>query len=517
MDKIDKILEDLYRIDPALKKHEDAVRAILADLYNTKPNIIADANFVKTLRMILLDKAVNSQSVASRPMFIPMPNKYAFSLIAIAFFIIMPAIFILRSGPSSSVSTVASVRSLERNAFGPLAMEMVGGRGGGGVGLAAPMVATSDSAIQQKIASAPVGRGGGGGGMGVGTMIYPAPDFYQIKYKYDGGELQLNSEGPVYKKRTDNISAVSILSTFKNFPISKIRKPQLTSVVITEDRDFGYNIDLALKVGIITFSQNYERWPSMDGCMEGDCSRYLLKPSNIPSNQEIINISDAFLREYGINMTGYGPGELNNVWRNSIQVPQTDNPENVSYLPPEIPVIYPLIIDGMRVYDEWGNVIGMSVSVNANLKRVAYASNILIGGFDKSNYALETDSRKIIELAEKGGVDGEAYYMMNNGSGSPKTVNVKIGKPSVGLMQYYIYKPYKNPEMLFVPALIFPVVNISDSSVYNKENIVIPLATEVLQQIEDRFQPGPKPLPMPMEGVVNPSVTVPEGSTLERK
>ena len=62
MENIEKILNELYIIDPSLKEREGEVRKIIESLLASKPEIIIDNNFVSQLREKLIEKLIMNKS-----------------------------------------------------------------------------------------------------------------------------------------------------------------------------------------------------------------------------------------------------------------------------------------------------------------------------------------------------------------------------------------------------------------------------------------------------------------------
>jgi len=54
---IEKILEDVYLIDPELKKHEDDLKKILTEIIQKKPDTKFDESFKEELKIKLLSRA----------------------------------------------------------------------------------------------------------------------------------------------------------------------------------------------------------------------------------------------------------------------------------------------------------------------------------------------------------------------------------------------------------------------------------------------------------------------------
>jgi hypothetical protein len=60
-EKINKILEELYQMDPSLKKHEGKIKILLDKMLSNKPNDEIDSAFVVRLQEGLLAEMSASQ------------------------------------------------------------------------------------------------------------------------------------------------------------------------------------------------------------------------------------------------------------------------------------------------------------------------------------------------------------------------------------------------------------------------------------------------------------------------
>jgi len=215
-----------------------------------------------------------------------------------------------------------------------------------------------------------------------------------------------------------------------------------------------------------------------------------------------VAVADAFLNEYKINRSNYGQGMISKSWGSSfIQFPLSAE-TGVQLVPFDAVVIYPLLIDNKEVYEEWGGQTGITVSINMKGERVSSVSGVGIQNYERSNYKAETDVNKILELAKKGGQSEVAY---DYAIGSPtKIVTVKLGTPIKQLVQIYQYKEASGrAEILYVPAMVFPIQDISDKQYFFRENVIIPLASELFSQRADPpVHILPAPMPMPAEKVL---------------
>ncbi len=60
--EIEKIITELYEIDPTLKEHRDDIRVLVTTLLEAKPNVVINENFILNLRKSLLNRASEARS-----------------------------------------------------------------------------------------------------------------------------------------------------------------------------------------------------------------------------------------------------------------------------------------------------------------------------------------------------------------------------------------------------------------------------------------------------------------------
>jgi len=159
--------------------------------------------------------------------------------------------------------------------------------------------------------------------------------------------------------------------------------------------------------------------------------------------------------------------------------------------PDQITVIYPYLVDGQEVRSTNGDPIGMNVTVNLRTNTISGVWGIGIQSFDKSSYATEQDTKRIMSFVERGGLYGSADMIPNT-----KTVDVELGKPSIGLASFGHSTLDGRWEELYVPSLIFPVVKKPADAPWLQNNVVVPLIKDLLQEPNQ-----PVPVPMMKGGV----------------
>ena len=439
--------------------------------------------------------------------------------VIILILIIIPAIYFTNKDkagilPSFDLSfSKLKISSVKDNAFGSLKAESASnnvvqadGRGVGSASLSAP-TAEAESAMVTK----GIGSGGGGG------MAVSMPNPYSVRYNfiYNGEDIATpDSDMPVLKRYKNDGLARNFTKTISdlNFGLlntNKFKNQELTNFNINEDREFGYSIYFNLIENVITINSNWNKWPrpedkcrkelgvAMQNCYES----FRLKEADVPTDEKIITIADQFMKDYGLKMSNYGPGEVQDNWRRNYGLAES---RELIYVPDSIPVVYPLLINGQTVYDESGNKTGLNVEVNIRYNKVSGVHNIMVQNFQSSNYETETDGQRIIKIAQTGG-----YQRIYDNPNAEKTVDIKLGTPSLELVKIWKYnEETKQGDELLVPFYIFPILEMPTETYFWQKNIIVPAVKELMDEIEDRDK-SITPIPMPM-----PEPMMPEGGMI---
>ncbi len=474
---LDQIVADLIEIDPTLPK--DQAKIIVEKLLQDKPEVIMDEKFRLDLFARLEDEIKRIKRIEPQTINYSFMKKLNFVLAGTAMVAIAALIYVsMPKGGIISLSGTEEVTKVSANAFGSLAELSVtssrnqSGGGGGGSGLGGGGAPTMES---DKIAS-PLMPPGSGGGSGIDPSFVPT--YY--KYFYKGEVFTVEPQLPVYQ-RVKGVSGSAGLSSFLQnfdvglFNINKFASSQLDYIRASENKEYGYAINVDMKEGNVTIDQNWERWQNAyPQCQDEACyQKARIKPEDIPSDAEAIAIADSFLDEYGINRSTFGEPYVQNFWR--IEYARAAD-KSMIYLPDVVTVVYPLKIEGNEIYDEGGNKTGLYVSVNARVDKVSNVGPITNLRYQGSDYALEQDTAKLISLAQRGGMYG---YMPLPENMEPNAVTktLELGTPQKAYTRTWRNVKNQNQE-LYVPSLIFPIIN-APEDIYQK-SIVIPLVKDIL-------------------------------------
>lgn len=521
--QLTKILQDLYDWNPKLKAKESELIELIEALSKTKPDTQFDEQFAAELKKdllshrILLDDDEGLEESNSLFNFNNMTKKLYFGLGAVALTSLVVVAVLINNQTTNKTSFV--FKDTEENAdqfvqagpgaFGSLAKLAQGDVSGkiaetiqsspvreiASDGLATVPepsldVATSraistdsgDTQISNPVSAtlpAPaIGLGGGGMGGDYAKMILPMQSF---EYAYTGEPLDLTDEQALVYRRLKGDGSLSnkfdgLIGGQKVGPLDLqvFSGLQTNSLAFNENRPFGYSVNIDLREESIYIGQNWPYWQTeRDKCGDNvSCwESYRLKINDIPADDSVIAMADKFLSDKKIGRSNYGEPQIDNFWRLNYE---SSNDKDNYYIPEEISVIYPLMIDGQPVYDQGGSFDGLRVNVNLLHKRVSGVSNLTTARYQSSEYALETDAQKVLEAASKGG--SRFYY----GEGAEK-ITLELGTPTKSLIRYWRYADGLSEELL-VPALIFPVKNIPDNY-YGSRFITIPLVKEMLDEL----------------------------------
>lgn len=472
--QIKNILEDIYKIDKSLKNYGSQLEKIVIEILNAKPEVSIDKEFKKELYQEIMARVSELKPKKTAWNFVNLFKSwqvYAFS--AVAVIIILAAVVVFPGG--GKVNFNLGINDIKDSGFGPLAL--------------------SDS-------SSPEARGVGGGGapgakgtLGLPAPGYAEPGYTEFKYVYIGDNFSIDEDTAwVYKRKVDSSASKAFARKISDLKFdlvnfSKFKDLSVDQITISEDRDFGYSINLDFKNAYFGVYKNWQKWPIEEKIEEK------INVSDIPSDEEIIAIADAFLDKYNIDMSAYSDGKISEYWKTMLgQVKSDKQNEQTISISREIAVMYQLFLDNVRVYDEWGNEVGINAEINVLNKKLSNLSNITAQSYDRSKYTLETNVDRILEFAGKGGVSG--FFSRRD---PIKIVEIQLDIPEKIFVQALIFNDNKSEhEILYVPALSFPIVDSGETGLfYGRKRIIVPLVKEVLDQkmeeeeIDNRILPEP--------------------------
>jgi hypothetical protein len=467
------ILDDLYKEDPSLHLQEADLIPLLQTLITSRPDTTFNARVRSRLKQDLL--RAHAQSYP-RPSFISsffpsMPSFKPWIAPAGALVIVLVAVTVSawRSLPDAATSPLvaSNITSVSPRAFGDLGMAAVQtGRGGEGV---------SASAVAQH----PVGNSAKL--MVQDMMIAPRPmPETRYRYVYDGELPTWDPQLNVYK-RVKGITNIPTLiqpltqTTRGLIDLTSLQNLQLQTFTAIQDEAYGYSVTIDLSEGMANLNQNYQQWPHPEAlCRDESCYQQLrLSPTDVPSDEEALQIAAQFLQAQGISTTGYGTPRVINQWR--VQYEAAADKSTV-YVPDVVTVTYPVLIDGKTAYEQGDNAFGLMVNVSSRSRKVDSVWNLTTNTYEQSAYAAETNATRIREIIEKGGIYGYVPPQVE------KTIDIALNAPELVLQHLWLpSEPGKPMTELLVPALRFTVKN-KPAEGYSQDTILVPLIKEVLDQ-----------------------------------
>lgn len=480
-------LDDLYAIDPTLQAHEAEIIPLVEKLMQTDPSAEPDTEFVKRLRMQLQDRAAELQSPASAGF-----SRWLYALGgAVTAAVIIPVVFVAMNQEKPGMQPVKSGSALfgytvteqGKDAFGSLTgiaetSTMTRNQSGGG----GPIPANAPAMAQESMPSPD---------MGMGTdakMIAPYP-MTKYTYVYAGEFPELSSTVAVYKRNPSSksipFSAIGSSLNLGNIDLTSFAGMNMDSVSFSQNKQYGYQMTVNLRDTSVSLDAQWDQWPQStcqtDACYQAE----RVKLSDVPAEDELIAAANAFVKDHAIDISHYGTPTVDMTWKRDYD--RAPN-KNDAWIPDQMRVLYPLVIDDHSVSDQSGMPFGISVGVHVKTRRVMNVYGLMSRDYAKSDYAGVSDSADIQGYLAK--LDNYAW-MPEADQKDAKTATVTLGAPVAGYSVYYTYKDNTNQELL-IPTLTFPVTNVEGGDPYfYRQNVVVPLASEMLKEQFDGGRPMP--------------------------
>ena len=484
--KIDNLINDIMSLDPELKKYENEIKKITNHLIKAKPNLKIDSNFkleLKNTIMKKISKIKNNEKEKNAFNWGIFSKKLAFSLgaLVLAIAIIIPLKNNLNKDNDNR--NIASKNEqfirVEDEAFGKIAFNESAQNTNNGE------INSSDLAERTTV----LGMGAGGDvSVSSDTRILPYPyEPVNYEFEYIGEDFELNGEKvDVYKKIKKSIEVKNIKDAIFNNNLSLFKldnfkdMSDISNISIKQDKKYGYIININPQVGDISLYANWETWPQpFKDCQDDACyQRNNLSINDVPEDDKIIEVADKFISDNNINLDNYGDPVITNDFR---EMYETSEDKSNVYIPDQISVVYPLILNDVEAIDNGGQKTGLFISVDIREMKVYSINNLSINNFEVSAYKAINDKNTILNYLKQGGL----YPNYTNPDAS-KTITVKIGSPEKTLVKLYKYDNSKGrSDEYFAPALSFPIVETSSENNYYRDYIVIPLAEDMIEKHVD--------------------------------
>ena len=546
--KAQEIINDLINLDPSLKPLKNELEKLVIEFIKNKPEPIIDEKFTQELKSVLVEKIkeLKEENIAEKVPF----NKTVFlkklslslGAILLALIIVVPTINSLKNEDDrvitdNNLDLGIKITRLDDGAFGEINIidaqmieNQVDGRGASfensamSPELAISMdetnqitnafseemdlatsngVATMDISEPKMIAPA-VGRsvpGMGGSSMDIGIM--PNFEYPTFSYVYEGDDLTevigSSEKVDVYKKVKNEFNSSALLNSITSISTNLINlnkfnnsQAKVSYFSVNEEKEFGYVLSFDASNNSFSLYQNWQYWPQIGAeCRDEACfARVRFNYSDLLSNEEAISIAKKFLTDYGINQSAYGEANVN---YNFHEIYASSDDKTSLYVPEETTIVFPFMIEGKEVKDEGGQSYGLYVNVNSRHKKVSGLNNLSLNNYEVSAYEAFNDVERIKSIVENGGLN---FY---KDPYATKEIKVYLGTPSIILSRQYQYeKDYGNATELFVPALSFPVIRLSEETeYYYQKNIVIPLVKDLIKENQNGGA-----MPYPIEAVM---------------
>lgn len=496
MDKnIEKILNDIYLIDENLKEKEADLVKIIEELLKSKPDVKIDHEFMVKLKKELMEltgseKKVSAENYAGIFGFRSRLSYAVFG--AVLAVLILSPVFLLRNIQEDG-GTLKNAGRQQKEKSSMIAKIEDGAFGS---------FSASELNNKSSMSSPAYGRGvGGGGGLATGSaesasasdkIAMPVYETTNYRYIYKGEPINgPENTSAVYARVKNGQLGNDLAGMLKNADISfldmsKLSDLKVNNVTFSEDREYGYEVNLSPLEGMASIYMNWMKWPDpYASCRDTACQDINLKVSDIPEDSEIISIADSFLSEYGISISSFGSGKVMKSYMDAYPRP-LDIGE--VYVSDNITVVYPLKIEGKNVYDSSGELDGIFVDVNIRYNKASGLRSIYFQNFQSSAYETETDTDRILSVAQRGGLYGD--YVFENAA---KTVDIELGTPSLELVKIWKYNEKERiGQEFYVPSYIFPILNKPDGY-YFRKNVIVPAIKDMLNDPAEQAIPATEP------------------------
>lgn len=489
--KIKNILDEIYLIDPSLRKKEEQLIGIINKVIEAEPKIEINQSFIDNLKQKIFVKIEEENRNKNKKIdFNLYFKRFAYSFSAVAMVILLTIFISLNY--SNKTDKDYRITSLGEKAFGDLNINFSQSlnndnlEGVLGLGASEDMSVTSLDSISRP------------------QMI----EINQYKYVYQGDFLDnfdLSTVSSLVYRRVvnKNISrqaANNLSSISSNLPINlnSFNNKELVHFNFNEEKDYGYSVAVNLGDNTLSIFNNWSTWPQpYQDCYNTDCLEALrLKEADMLSENELIDLANNFIQKYGIDLSFYSKPEIN--YQSEVSILRAEYSSNYHY-PEYMSVTYPLMINNQEVFNNQGNKEGVEISINLREKKVSGLSNLNFSNYQSATYDLIDNLDKVNKLINRGGLNPDYLYQQT------KLIEVELDDPSIALVKTWLSSPdFKEHYELFIPCLIFPIKEKPNQFFY-RQAVIIPLTKEIfensLKQAEEMInneKNNPEILPIPI-------------------
>lgn len=417
---LDQLLSELYLADPSLKDHEKVLKPILKHLLAARPEALIDEQFKARLRAEVWEQIEAAKQKPKHRLLMLPKWAYAASGAALIAIILVPTLLITYSAPATETS-----------------QSFPSGKGGGGMRSATLDVSESTDSENALL----------------------MPDYIPyttFNYVYKGDPLTLDgAPDTVYTRENDENVGAQINSWLSDFDfdlmdIKKFTDLKISSLNLEPENGSGYSVYIDCNNNSLSSSyweRNYQDYTEWD--------------NRRMSSSKAAKIVEDFINKYDLDLSGYGEAIV------------TEQGVYDGWVDSFIAVTYPIQINGLTAYEEWGNPVGLGFTVSVQNERVDGFWGLSPQNYSSKLYDTISDTDRILEMVAYGGANGYFDPYATN------IVEIDLGTPSKALVKVYDYNEStsETTERL-VPALIFPITE-EHPELY-QENIVIPLVEEFI-------------------------------------
>jgi hypothetical protein len=473
-----QILDELYALDPALRSEEARLIQIIDLMQKTKPNIEINEQFRARLRSELLKNTSSSVSGFA---------KYRFTIVSSVLSSVFASLVVgvgvwwllgSTSLPSISSSGVVSSASSLWVSFAPVITDLGPWAFGQALTTVSSPVSSARPTPERQALVSSVSPLGTQDAISVdpqisSKMMVIDPSYQPTIYEYTyTGTLQIaTGSQAVYRRKnmpidTGDISHMLGSMHIDGFDIGSLKNTKITNLTLVEDRAYGYSVSLDFLGGTVGIYQNTQ-WPQPK-CDQNGCETLPeISRESLENTWALIQIADRWIQDYQINRSLYGSPRVE-VFAYPIGVMADGVTPEPYRVPDLVTVVYPLLLDGKNIYEEYGTSRGLSLSIDLRSQKISSVYGIEKVSLERSQYESETDTGVIMQMIRQGG----RYEGWN--PENAKKVTLSLGEP---VLTYVVlsgeYRDGESPTY-YVPAYRFPVLG-RTADMWAPESIMIPL------------------------------------------
>ncbi len=483
---IKTLLEELYTLEPSLREKEDSIIRIITEMQKNKPSFTIDEDFKRALKNKVMHELLGKPQKTLWYIVFPILSWLSFAVFGFFFLQnIFPQVSekspIIEKKSLSKVSFLPTISPQKENAFGK----------------SITLAQENTHQNQTQWTATPNAVGVSSKMMVQDSMIMPPQDMVYYTYTYTGSLPLTPEKLTVYKKTnwvSDILPITTILSNFslQNFDLSAFQNTQISNISFIENRDYGYSVNIDFSNLSLSLSENWTKWPQPKCDRFGCETQKPLTEKDALTDDEVARIGNTFLTKYGIDTNLYGKPK---VTKNTMMLyARADGaPTTNTQIPEQYTLVYPLLLDGKEVYEEYGGYKGISMNIDTRTKLVRSMYGLEKQMLESSVYTTPT-AKSTFENWIKYGWKYETKPLPDQ-----KTVEISLATPS--LQYVHVYGEWKDgvsPEY-YIPAYVFPVKKDATITGYIPDQIIIPAVEEFAKIITSWDTPIVSPIPVMMK------------------